>query len=354
MKIAVTADLHLTTREDHPERYRALEDILSQVRQDQVGIVILAGDLFDKTLHSYSEFESLCSRPENREIAFHIIPGNHDAGISGSAIASENVHIITQPQLIPLDAGTAEFLFIPYLEGKTMGECIVPFLDQLPSRNWVLIGHGDWSGVIKEANPYEPGVYMPLTNRDLDMFQPHRAILGHIHKPSDREPVHYVGSPCGLDITETGQRRFLVYDTDSGDIQSKFVNTDLIYFNEHFVVVPMEDEQAFIERMVQSRIESGELKDHEHTKVQVRVKVSGYSSDRTVLKDAVKRAFNGYVFYNDEEPDISSVSLSDDVERQHIADQAKASIEELQWPEGADEPDKNQILLDALRVIYGG
>jgi hypothetical protein len=132
------------------------------------------------------------------------------------------------------------------------------------------------------------------------------------------------------------------------------VNTDLIYFNEHFVVVPMEDEQAFIERMVQSRIESWELKDHEHTKVQVRVKVSGYSSDRTVLKDAVKRAFNGYVFYNDEEPDISSVSLSDDVERQHIADQAKASIEELQWPEGADEPDKNQILLDALRVIYGG
>lgn len=31
MKIAITADIHLTTKSAHPERYNALEDILRKI-----------------------------------------------------------------------------------------------------------------------------------------------------------------------------------------------------------------------------------------------------------------------------------------------------------------------------------
>ena len=60
MKVAVTADVHLSTGDAHPERYRALEDVFR--RTDKAGIehLIIAGDLFNEDSHNYSEFEGLC------------------------------------------------------------------------------------------------------------------------------------------------------------------------------------------------------------------------------------------------------------------------------------------------------
>src|SRR3972149_1611889 len=47
MRIAVTADLHLTTRKEHRERFAALEDILRQCGRLGVDWLIIAGDRFD-------------------------------------------------------------------------------------------------------------------------------------------------------------------------------------------------------------------------------------------------------------------------------------------------------------------
>ena len=102
---------------------------------------------------------------------------------------------------------------IPYLPGKTMGDVIGMFADDIEPREWVLCGHGDWLEGRRSPNPYEPGTYMPLTRSDLTQYQPAQVFLGHIHARRD-EPIHYPGSPCGLDISETGRRRFLLFDTD--------------------------------------------------------------------------------------------------------------------------------------------
>ena len=50
MKIAVTADVHLTTREDNPERFNALEDILGSLEGLGIEHLIIAGDLFNKDI----------------------------------------------------------------------------------------------------------------------------------------------------------------------------------------------------------------------------------------------------------------------------------------------------------------
>ena len=102
MKIAVTADVHLGIREDHPERYTALENIFEQIEAENIKSLLIAGDLFDKDFRNYSEFEKLCKKHPGIEL--HIIPGNHDPNISGKSIVGENIHIYTDPATMEIDS----------------------------------------------------------------------------------------------------------------------------------------------------------------------------------------------------------------------------------------------------------
>ena len=80
MQVAVTADLHLTQRKKHPERFHALEDILDQCIAGGIRHLIIAGDLFDAESQNYSEFGDLVKKAEYKGIRLLIIPGNHDSG----------------------------------------------------------------------------------------------------------------------------------------------------------------------------------------------------------------------------------------------------------------------------------
>ncbi len=353
LKIALSADFHLTSLELHPERFHALENILSQMKEEQIETLIIAGDLFDASLRNYTEFESLCNKKEYRNLRLYIIPGNHDPDISGSSVVADNVRIFTQPEVAEFNAEDPPLLVVPYQKNTTMGEVIEHFSADLAAHRWILIGHGDWSEGLRDANPYEPGVYMPLTSKDVDRYNPLQVFLGHIHVPYDRGRVHYMGSPCGLNISETGRRRYLIYDIVKDDIASRRVDTEVIYFDETLVMLPTEAESAFIQDLAQKAINSWNITDKDRKKVRARVRVKGYCTDKRILDNELKKALSDFNFYNDEEPDISGVSISDDVERRYISEKVKASIDRLQWPEDADEPDKQQILLAALAVIYG-
>jgi len=70
MKIAITADLHLTSRQQRPDRFAALKNIFVQLHTLQIDTLIIAGDLHDATYDNFSEFEALCRLPENRVIQF--------------------------------------------------------------------------------------------------------------------------------------------------------------------------------------------------------------------------------------------------------------------------------------------
>ena len=61
MKIAVTADLHLTSRVRNPERYHALANILEQLADRKIDNLVIAGDLFDASCNDPGS-----SRPSSR------------------------------------------------------------------------------------------------------------------------------------------------------------------------------------------------------------------------------------------------------------------------------------------------
>lgn len=352
MQIAVTADVHLTNRARHPERYEALERILDAMCQREVNHLIIAGDLFDASRQDYAEFEALCQQPAYKQLDLYIIPGNHDPALKSSHFVAGNIHIIDEPKLVAFGDGRKPFLFIPYRKDKSMGEAISGQAAQLPPDDWVLIGHGNWTSGAQAGNPYEPGFYMPLTRTDVQTYRPAHVFLGHIHVPITRPPVHYPGSPCGLDITETGQRRFLIYDTNADEVVPVSLDAPLLFFDETIVILPVEDEASYLREQLEQRIAAWKLRPSQAENVRVRVKLSGFSANRQRLSVLVEEVLQPYAYYKGVKPDLSGVQVTDDVELATIASQVKARVQELVWPSDPAEPTADLILLEALNAIY--
>ena len=312
--------------------------------------LIIAGDLFDKDFQNYSEFEALCRKHPSLQL--HVIPGNHDPSISANSITGDNVRIYTEPTVREFDSIT--ILFVPYEAGARMGEKIARVEDDITGKQWVLVGHGDFYGGVKEPNPLEPGTYMPLSRSDLRRFNPRTVFLGHIHKPHDpASGVTYVGSPCGLDISETGRRRFVVYDTADGSVEDRPVETDVLYFKETFLVLPRDNEVPLLEQEIADRIEAWGIDPADHAKVQLRVEASGYAKDRTAVLHALDSGFERFNYFKDEGPSIENLSVSSDDQLEARSDRAMELIEELDWSFAGDEPTREQVELAALTVIYG-
>ncbi len=348
MRISVTADVHLRTRAEHSERYNALENIFEQTITEGIENLLIAGDLFDKDFQNYSEFEALCQ--QYSQLQLHIIPGNHDPSISGKSIVGNNIHIYTDPTA--LEIGSTTFLFVPYEEKAEMGEKIAEMEKEIEGKEWILVAHGDYYGGVKELNPLEPGTYMPLSRKDLERFKPRTVLLGHIHKALSQNNVHYAGSPCGLDINETGRRTFLVYDTADGSIVRREVTTDVLFFNESLVIVPMSNEVSLLEREIRKRIESWEIDPADYAKIRVRVEAKGYATDRSAVLAALEQGFGGFKYFKDEGPKIERLSASSDRQLNAMAERTMKLIDELDWSFGGDEPAKEDVTIAALSVIY--
>ncbi|MBE0408803.1 MAG: metallophosphoesterase [Anaerolineales bacterium] len=351
MKIAITADVHLTSRELHPQRFQAIENILDQMLARQVSHLVVAGDLFDASLHNYAEFDSLCQREELRQICLHIIPGNHDDTIANKHFLAPNVRIYSQAKFAQIDSQGPGFLFIPYQKDKSMGAAIADFVDEIHAQSWILVGHGDWSDGLFSANPYEAGVYMPLSRKDLARFEPAGVFLGHIHIPFHKGKVYYPGSPCGLNINETGQRRFLIYDTSTSEVESVPISNQEIFFDETIVILPVEDEKEFLISRVMAMISGWGLSQDELDRVCLRIKVKGASADKSAIAQVLHRSLKGIRLYSD--PDLSEVYNAGDQARSPIVEAVRMRVEEFEWLRHPDEPSKDDLLIETLAIIYG-
>ena len=349
MKIAITADVHLLDRASYPERYNALEYILKTVQREDIKVLIIAGDLFDKDIQNYSDFEKLCQKYPG--VKLHIIPGNHDVDISSKSITSPNVVIYTEPTLVKFETST--FLFMPYKENATMYEHIVGHLEELRGKDWMLVAHGDYYEGLKVINPLEKGTYMPISSKNIQTLRPKAVFLGHIHKPMEWHKVSYCGSPCGLDINECGKRRFLVYDTQNGSTIAMPVKTDFLFYNETFVIVPSEDEVAHLQKQIEARIQSWELEPEDKPKAVVRVSAQGYAMDRSGILDTLEKGFSEFTYFKDEKPNVEELKVSNDPQLADIAMRTMRLIDESTWDLVDGEPNKAMVKIEALKTIYG-
>jgi len=350
MKIAITADVHLKTGQEYPERYNALKDILDVLVKEDIPILIVAGDLFDAGSQNYAVFDELCRDKKYAGIDFHVIPGNHDSSLGPRHFAAPNIRIYNEPALVSVGETGPGFFFIPYLTGRSMGEVIAKHKTSLPDR-WILVGHGDYLSGTRDPNNYEPGVYMPLGRSDIEYYNPARVILGHIHKKMDTGKVCYPGSPCGMDINETGRRSFIVLDTSDLSIIEKIVSTEYLFFIENLLALPTSNEFEDIKAKIGSFIKDWGLNSLEAPKARVRLKVKGYTSDKKMLETIIKQSFEGFQFYNDEGADLAEVSLFNDPERVSIVERVKEKVELMSRDNGYPQQKRDLIMEQALSII---
>jgi DNA repair protein SbcD/Mre11 len=350
MKIAITADIHLKNKEKYSERYNALKNILDQLIECNINNLIIAGDLFDINSQNYSIFDELCKQKRYRQIKFHVIPGNHDSNINSKYFTADNINIINEPVITSINNSNVNFFFIPYLLGKSMGEIIANYKNNLPEL-WILIGHGDYLSGLKSINSYEPGVYMPLSRADIDYYNPAIVVLGHIHKKDSFGKVHYTGSPCGMDINETGRKSFIVLDLNNLNIQSKEVITDYIFFNETLVSLPVSNEFDYIKNKLSALIKNWGIEKEEIPKARIRLKVKGYTSDLKKLNSVITKELKSFKFVNDEGPDLNSVSVFSDPDRISIVERIKKELDNLEKDSEYKKYDKDAILEQALNLI---
>jgi len=354
MKIAFTADCHLTTQTKNPERFQSLANIFNQCEENDVQLLVIAGDLFDKDLPNYAEFEELYHSSRSGDLTTVIIPGNHDQRLSQGALIGEGLIVYSESTLQPL-IDSRKILFLPFQENRTMGELIAPFADELQGQRWVLVSHGDWTAGKNTPDPYEKGLYLPLTRTDLVAYQPELVFLGHIHLAQQDQNLYYPGSPCPLDISETGLRRFLILDTDRGEVTPHLVDSPLIYFDERFIMLPSESGLDLLHNEIERRIETWNLPKRWESKVRLRVEVTGSSGlDRQEILKSINKTYSGFSYYKDEEPQLSGLIYNIDPDRIEISNQVKTWIDDLDWKADPNSPSKMEILDQALKIIHGG
>ena len=156
-----------------------------------------------------------------------------------------------------------------------------------------------------------------------------------------------------MKISETGRRRFIIYDTESHSVTTAFITNPKIYFVENFVVFPLDDEVGYLSELIRQRIVGWGLPEEFNQRVFVKVSVTGYTSSRSEIDKVVREEFKRFNFYDEHGPCLDALEKSNDPDRDFLAQEVKSWIDELDWDKQPPEPNKDEILVEALKTIYG-
>lgn len=157
-RIIHTSDLHLDKLENKASE--SLTAVIDLAIDEQVDMVIIAGDLFDHNRIENDMLDFVAGQLRRPQMPVVILPGNHDCLIPGSVYeraefqSSDNVHIIRASQ--------GETLDFPELEVSIWGKCIDSYdVDVLPLEGMPQPqGNGWWH--IAVAHGYYVGSETPL------------------------------------------------------------------------------------------------------------------------------------------------------------------------------------------------
>jgi len=117
------------------------------------------------------------------------------------------------------------------------------------------------------------------------------------------------------------------------------------------VMLPVEDEAAYLRGQLQGRVRNWSAPVGWEDRIQVRLRIVGYSIDRAAIDKVAKEAMSAFSLHGGG-PDISALDHTQDADRIEMARQVQEWIEALQWKQDPGEPAKDEILLEALAVIY--
>ena len=241
MKILHTSDLHIGKRVKEfsmlDEQRFILNQILTTAETEQPDAIILAGDIYDKSVPSaeaVSLFDDFLVSLARLGKSIFIISGNHDSperiSFASRIMQSSKIYLspvydgTIRPVILPDGESEVAFYLLPFIkpsvvlhyadEGtdiKTYDDAmryVVSKMDIDKSRRNILIAHQYVTGA--ERSESEDMVIGGLDNVDASVFTPFDYVaLGHLHRPQycGRETIRYSGSPLKYSFSEVFDKK---------------------------------------------------------------------------------------------------------------------------------------------------
>lgn len=242
MKIIHLSDLHLGKRVNEysmlEDQAHILTEIVKIIDEEKPQAVIIAGDVYDKSVPSAEAvelFDSFLCRLAKRKLQVFVISGNHDSAeriaFGGRLMDASGVHMspvysgTVEPIVLEDEYGKIAFYMLPFIKPAEVRrfypqETIESHSDAIKTaiekmqvdasiRN-VIVAHQFVTGAVRSDS--EDISVGGTDNVDASVFEVFDyAALGHIHGPqrAGSEKIRYCGTPLKYSLSEEKHRKSL-------------------------------------------------------------------------------------------------------------------------------------------------
>ena len=240
MKFLHLSDLHLGRRVHEfsmlEDQQYILTEILQIIDQERPDGVLIAGDVYDKSVPSAEAvalLDDFLVRLSKRDLQVFVISGNHDSpermAFGGRLMERSGVHIApvyggtAAPLTLTDEFGPVNIYLLPFVKPVHVRRFfpdreIATYTDALsaaigamavnPAQRNVLVTHQFVTGAARcDSEDISVGGSDSVDVSVFDAFD--YVALGHLHGPQQagRETVRYCGSPLKYSFSEAGQRK---------------------------------------------------------------------------------------------------------------------------------------------------
>ncbi len=246
MKMIHLSDLHLGKRLNEfnliEDQKTILEQILRIIEEERPDTVIIAGDVYDKSVPSAEAvtlFDWFLCQLADQKLQVFVISGNHDSperiAFASRLVESSGIHLspvydgTVRPVTLEDCYGPVDFFMLPFIKPVHVRRCypeavISTYTDALRTaienmplntdRRNVLITHQFVTGA--ERSDSEELSIGGSDNVDASVFDAFDYVaLGHIHSPQNigSERIRYCGTPLKYSFSEAGQQKSVTVAT---------------------------------------------------------------------------------------------------------------------------------------------
>ena len=238
MRLIHLSDLHIGKRVNEfsmlEDQEYILKEILGIIDDEQPDGVIIAGDVYDKSVPSEEAvklLDSFLTSLAKRKLQVYIISGNHDSAaklaFASSLIDLSGIHIspvYDSAQIAMMGDGLVRPYKLEDGKGQMVNIYMLPFVK--PAKDYtdacrvavehmdvdekvtnILVAHQFVTGAVRSESEENVG---GLDNVDVSVFDSFDYVaLGHIHGPQKvgRETVRYCGTPLKYSLSEANHTK---------------------------------------------------------------------------------------------------------------------------------------------------
>lgn len=231
-----------------------LEDILSICDRDKIDCMVIAGDIYDKTVppaEAVQVFDDFLYRVSMKKMPVLVISGNHDSperiSFGGRVMAAGGVYIAPvyngriEPVVLSDEFGEVNFYLLPFVKPANVRQyypdrkiesytdaisAIIGNISLDKSKRNVLVTHQFVTG--SQLSKSEEFFIGGTENVDGGLFDDFDYVaLGHIHgaQKMTRETVRYSGTPLKYSFSEANHHKSItivdMYEKDNVEISTK-------------------------------------------------------------------------------------------------------------------------------------